>query len=156
MTDLVTLLALGFASALVPVVNIEAYLGIRAAVSDGSVWLPALTAAVGQMLGKVVWYSLGASSLDWAWVRRRLDKPRARARLELWRARTHQRPGFAGALVLVSAYAGLPPFAVLAVVAGQLRMGLVLFLTLGLAGRWLRFATLLGGVAWLDGTGLLW
>ena len=157
MTDLFTLFGIGFASALVPVVNIEAYLAIRAAVAGtGSPWLLALSAAVGQMLGKLVWYRIGASSLGWGWVRRRVEKPKARARLELWRARTHDRPVLAGTLVLVSAFCGLPPFAVLAVVAGQLRMGLVLFLTLGLLGRWLRFLTVLGGVAWLADTGLLW
>lgn len=157
MTDLLTLLAVGFASALVPIVNVEAYLAIRAAVvGSGSLWLLALAAAVGQMLGKLVWYQIGASSLGWAWVRRRVERPRARARLELWRARTHDRPVLAGTLVLVSAFCGLPPFAVLAVVAGQLRMSLPLFLSLGLLGRWLRFATVLGGVAWLGGTGLLW
>ena len=54
----------------------------------------------------------------------------------------------AAGLVLVSAYSGFPPFAVLAVLAGQLRMSLTLFLTVGLVGRWLRFATILGGAAW--------
>ena len=156
MRDLLTLLLLGFTSALVPVINIEAYLALLAAVSDvGSVWVLALTAAVGQMFGKLLWYRIGASSLGWGWVRRKVEKPKARARLELWRARTHQRPVVAGALVFVSAVTGLPPFAVLSVVAGQLRMNLTLFLGLGLLGRWVRFAAVLGGVSWLEGTGLL-
>jgi len=152
--DLGILLVLGFASALVPIINLEAYLAVRAAVADvDAVWLLALAAAVGQMVGKFIWYQLGASSLSWAWVRRKVEKPKARARLELWRTRTHDRPVLAGGLVLVSAVVGLPPFAVLAVLAGQLRMNLLLFLTLGLLGRWLRFVTVLGGVAWLDGAG---
>lgn len=156
MRDLLTLLLLGFTSALVPVINIEAYLALLAAVSDvGSVWVLALTAAVGQMFGKLLWYRIGASSLGWGWVRRKVEKPKAQARLELWRARTHQRPVVAGALVFVSAVTGLPPFAVLSVVAGQLRMNLTLFLGLGLLGRWVRFAAVLGGVSWLEGTGLL-
>ena len=156
MRDLLTLLLLGFTSALVPVINIEAYLALLAAVSDvGSVWVLALTAAVGQMFGKLLWYRIGASSLGWGWVRRKVEKPKAKARLELWRARTHQRPVVAGALVFVSAVTGLPPFAVLSVVAGQLRMNLTLFLGLGLLGRWVRFAVVLGGVSWLEGTGLL-
>lgn len=156
MRDLLTLLLLGFASALVPVINIEAYLALLAAVSEvGSVWVLALTAAVGQMFGKLLWYRIGASSLGWGWVRRKVEKPKAMARLELWRARTHQRPVVAGALVFVSAVTGLPPFAVLSVVAGQLRMNLTLFLGLGLLGRWVRFAVVLGGVSWLEGTGLL-
>jgi membrane protein YqaA with SNARE-associated domain len=60
----------------------------------------------------------------------------------------------AGALVFVSALTGLPPFAVLSVLAGQLRMSLALFLGLGFAGRWLRFAGVLAGTSWLDGSGL--
>lgn len=152
MKDLAVLVVLGFTSALVPVINIEAYLAIREAVSEvDSLWTLALAAASGQMAGKLLWYQLGASSLTWGWVRRRAEKPKARARLEVWRARTHQRPVVAGGLVLVSAFSGLPPFAVLAVLAGQLRMSLAIFLSLGLIGRWLRFAAVLGGMSWLEG-----
>jgi membrane protein YqaA with SNARE-associated domain len=35
------------------------------------------------------------------------------------------------------------------VLAGQLRMKVVLFLVVGTAGRTLRFATFLGGAGWL-------
>lgn len=150
MREAAALLLIGFASALVPLINIEAYLGVRATVAtlDG-VWRLALVAAVGQMLGKLVWYHLGASALSWGWVRRRVEKPKNAARLELWRRRTHDRPAVAAALVLLSAFSGFPPFAVLAVLAGQLRMNLALFLVVGLVGRWLRFAVVLGGAAWV-------
>ena len=157
MKDLLTILALGFNSALVPVINIEAYLAVRAAVTQvDAVWGLALVAALGQMVGKLIWYQIGASSLGWGWVRRKIEKPKVAARLELWRSRAHQRPVLAGSLVFVSAVVGLPPFAVLAVVAGQLRMSLPLFLGLGLVGRWLRFVGVLGGVSWLEQTGVLW
>lgn len=150
MREAVALLLIGFASALVPLVNIEAYLGVRAGVASlDSVWLLAFVAAVGQMLGKVVWYYIGASALHWGWVRRKVEKPKNAARLELWRARTHDRPVLTGVLVLVSAFTGFPPFAVLAVLAGQLRMSLTLFVVVGLLGRWLRFAAVLGGAAWV-------
>ena len=156
MKDVLTLFALGFASALVPIINIEAYLAVRAAVTEvGSVWTLSFVAAVGQMVGKLIWYQIGASSLGWGWVRRKVEKPKARARLELWRSRTHERPVLAGTLVFVSALLGLPPFAILAVVAGQLRMSLTLFLTLGFFGRWLRFVVVLGGVGWLQDPALL-
>ena len=156
MKDVLTLFALGFASALVPIINIEAYLAVRAAVTDvGSVWTLSFVAAVGQMAGKLIWYQIGASSLGWGWVRRKVEKPKAQARLNLWRSRTHERPVLAGALVFVSALVGLPPFAILAVLAGQLRMSLTLFLTLGFVGRWLRFVVVLGGVGWLQDTALL-
>ena len=152
MRELLALLLIGVASALVPLINIEAYLSVRAAVASvDTIWVMSLVAAVGQMIGKVVWYYLGASSLQWGWVRRRAEKPKNAARLEIWRARTHERPVLTGALVFVSAFTGFPPFAVLSVLAGQLRMNLPLFLALGLVGRWLRFAAVLGGAEWLSG-----
>ena len=52
--------------------------------------------------------------------------------------------------MFLSAASGFPPFAILAVLAGQLRMSLAVFFVLGLAGRWLRFAAVLGGAAWLS------
>lgn len=150
MGDLLGVLGVAFASALVPLVNIEAYLGVRGSVGGiDNVWVLGLAAGFGQMVGKVVWYYLGASSLHWGWVRRRMETPKARARLETWRTRTHERPVVAGALVFVSAFTGFPPFAILSVLAGQLRMQLALFFGLGLAGRWLRFTAVLGGAGWL-------
>jgi membrane protein YqaA with SNARE-associated domain len=150
--DVLGVLGVGFLSALVPLVNIEAYLGVRGSVAAmGSVWLLGFAAALGQMLGKLVWYYLGASSLSWRWVKRRVETPKAQARLERWRERTHERPVVAGGLVFVSAATGFPPFAILAVLAGQLRMSVWLFFSLGLVGRWLRFAAVLGGAQWLSG-----
>jgi len=146
------MLGVAFVSALVPLVNIEAYLGVRGSVgSMHSVWILGFTAALGQMVGKLVWYYLGASSLSWAWVRRRMDTPKAQERLATWRSRTATRPVLAGALVLGSAFSGFPPFAILSVLAGQLRMHVGLFFGLGLLGRWLRFVGVLGGAAWLSG-----
>lgn len=156
MTDLISLLAIAFASALVPVINIEAYLGLRAALADvGDLWVLGFVAAFGQMVGKVIWYYIGASSLSWGWVKRRVEQPKAQARLVKWRSRTEERPMVAGLLVFVSALSGFPPFAILAVLAGQLRMSLTLFLLLGLAGRWLRFVAVLGGVTWLGESGIV-
>lgn len=139
-------------SALVPLVNIEAYLGVRGSVADvGAVWTLGFAAALGQMAGKVVWYYLGANALNWGWVRRKVETPKAQARLEKWRTRTQTKPLVAGSLVFLSAFSGFPPFAIVAVLAGQLRMNLGLFFVLGLVGRWLRFAAVLGGAEWLGG-----
>ena len=140
-----------FTSALVPLVNLEAYLGVRGSVGGmDSVWVLGLVAASGQMAGKLVWYYLGASSLHWRWVRKRIETPKAEARLEKWRTRTHERPVLTGALVFLSAASGFPPFAIVAVLAGQLRMSLTMFFVLGLLGRWLRFTAVLGGAEWLS------
>ena len=151
MGDLLGALGLGVLSALIPLVNIEAYLGVHGALAGTSeVWLLGLMAALGQMAGKTVWSFLGANALSWGWVRRKMEKPKAQQRLELWRDRVHQRPVVAGLLTFGSAFTGFPPFAVLAVLAGQLRMSLLIFLGLGLLGRWLRFSAVLGGAAWLS------
>jgi membrane protein YqaA with SNARE-associated domain len=150
--DLWAVLGVGIASALVPLINIEAYLGVRASVADvEGIWTLGLVAGFGQMLGKLAWYYLGASSLSWGWVRRRVERPKAQVRIERWRTRARERPLLTGALVFVSALAGVPPFAVVAVVAGQLRLSVALFFSLGLAGRWLRFTAVLGGAEWLSG-----
>jgi membrane protein YqaA with SNARE-associated domain len=149
--DLLGVAGVGVVSALVPLVNMEAVLGVRGSVADvQSVWLLGFAAGLGQMLGKLVWYYLGASSLSWGWVRRRMETVKATERLQRWRRRTDERPLVAGGLVFVSALTGFPPFAILAVVAGQLRMRLGLFFGLGLLGRWLRFAAVLGGAHWLS------
>jgi membrane protein YqaA with SNARE-associated domain len=103
------------------------------------------------MVGKIIWYYLGASALHWGWIRRKVEQPKNAARLEVWRERTHDRPFVASALVFVSAVSGLPPFAILSVLAGQLRMNLLLFCVIGLVGRWLRFVVVLGGAEWLSG-----
>jgi membrane protein YqaA with SNARE-associated domain len=152
MGDLLSVFGVGVLSALVPLVNIEAYLGVRGSVGATSdLWLVGFAAGLGQMIGKLAWYYLGARALDWGWVRRKLETAKAEARLEKWRARTDERPWVAGGLVAVSAFTGFPPFAIVAVVAGQLRMRVWIFFTLGVVGRTLRFAAVLGGAEWLSG-----
>jgi membrane protein YqaA with SNARE-associated domain len=56
----------------------------------------------------------------------------------------------AALLVFASASTGFPPLAIVAVLVGQLRMSLTLFFVIGLVGRWLRFAAVLGGAGWLS------
>jgi membrane protein YqaA with SNARE-associated domain len=150
--DLLMVAGVGFTSALVPVVNIEAVLAVRSAVTNvHAMWALALVAAVAQMAGKLLWYYLGANSLHWRWVRRKVEQPKNAARLELWRTRVHDRPVLTGVLTLASAAIGLPPFAVVSVLAGQLRMSLWLFCSVGVLGRWIRFLVILGCGDWLGG-----
>jgi len=149
--EVLSLLGVSFASALVPLINIEVYLiGLAAVTSAHHVWLLASLAGVGQMTGKLIWYYLGANALRWGWVRRKVETPKAQAKLELWRRRTHDRPLVGAVLVFVSAAGGFPPFAIVAVLAGQLRLNVALFMGVGIAGRTLRFAAFLGGAGWLS------
>lgn len=76
-------------SALFPLVNAEAYIGaIAVAHPDQQTWWLALVAALGQTVGKTLFYFLGTNSLRWNWVRRKVESPRGRARLERWQRRT--------------------------------------------------------------------
>ena len=152
MGEALALFGVAVASALVPLINIEVYLvGLAAVSTTEGVWFLAAVGGAGQMLGKVAWYYLGANALRWGWIRRKVEKPKARAKLELWRSRTQERPVAGAVLLFVSAFTGFPPFAVVAVLAGQLRMRFMIFLVVGFAGRTLRFAGFLSGTDLLGG-----
>ncbi|GGD06185.1 VTT domain-containing protein [Nocardioides daphniae] len=125
-------------SALFPVVNAEVYVASIAVTSGSSVWL-ALAAAVGQMVGKSIWYLAGLGGTRIPWIATKLARPKWQARLEKWHARTDGRPVATMMLFFVSALTGFPPFAVLSVLAGVLRLRLWVFLVAGTAGRFLRF-----------------
>lgn len=138
------------ASALIPVINAEAYVaGVGVLFHGAAIWGVAATAAGGQMVGKVVYFLLGRKSLEWQWVRTKLDTPKRREALERWRQRIGDRLWMAGLVLFASALLGVPPFLVLAVLAGQLRVPLPLFVAVGFLGRLGRFAIILGlaGVA---------
>ena len=136
---IVGLFVLGIASALVPLITIEAALAVAATDGDLSLVLVATAAAMGQIVGKVVWYYAGTSSTSLPTIRKKLEDPRWRASLEKWRGRTHGRPWTTAGLLFVSAFVGLPPYAVVAVLAGVLRVPMTVFVGVGLVGRFLRF-----------------
>lgn len=138
----------GLLSALLPLVNIEVYLGVVAATGVTDVWSLAAVAALGQMTGKVMFYLLGRTSLEWGWVRRRTESARFQASLARWKERVGDRPVLAGVVVFVSASLGMPPLAIVSVVAGSLRVSFPVFVVMGVTGRVLRFASILGAVSW--------
>jgi membrane protein YqaA with SNARE-associated domain len=160
----VTTALLAVASAVVPVVNLEvALLGVAAA-SRAPEWVLALTAAVGQVAGKTLYYLVGSGVIARVpGLRRRAGAPRPpsvrRARWALRLAAVQAwavaRPWGPGALTFASALTGLPPFAVTSLLAGTLRMPLWLFWATGVAGRFLRFLAVLGAgsraAEWLVG-----
>ncbi|HEV8055934.1 MAG TPA: hypothetical protein VGP51_05560 [Nocardioidaceae bacterium] len=148
---LLTTLGICFVSALFPLVNAEAYMSALAVTSDDrAVWLLAITAGVGQMGGKIIWYQVGRSSLNWRWVRRKIDSVTWQARLTRWQGRVQGNRWSVAAFLATSAFFGLPPFAIISVLAGQLKVPFALFCATGLAGRILRFAAILGGISALN------
>lgn len=134
------------ASALIPLINIEAILVLARSQSDHTILVLCLVGAAGQMIGKILWYWGGMNMERASWVQRYLKKPKAHASLEKWKERADGRPWFTGGLLFISAWTGFPPYAVTAVLAGIIRVRMSVFLITGFVGRALRFWTVLGGV----------
>ncbi len=143
------------ASALFPLINIEAYIaGVAALVSTFGIWPVSMVAAAGQAVGKVVWYEVGRSSMSWPYIQKKMASPGWQRQYERVERRTHDRPLVGVALLFLSATFGFPPLAVMAVVAGQLRFHRVWFYATTFVGRTLRFAAVLGGVSLIAHSGL--
>jgi len=139
------------ASALFPLINIEAYIvGVGALVDNYGIWPVSLVAGAGQAVGKVLWYEVGRSSMSWPYVRRKMESPGWRRQYDKVKNRIDDRPWVGIVLLFASALLGFPPLAVMAVFAGQLRFNPVMFYVTVFVGRTLRFAAVLGGVSWID------
>lgn len=142
-----SVLGLSIASALVPLINIEAFLVAATYRAPDVMWVLIVAATVGQMLGKILWY-WGGMHVDRApWVARHMKKPKAQASLAKWHERAEGRPWFTAGLLFVSASTGIPPYAVTAVLAGTLRVPFATFLLTGLLGRGLRFWAVVTGTS---------
>jgi membrane protein YqaA with SNARE-associated domain len=118
-------------SAIVPLVNAELLLIGLALASPAAAPLLVVVMAAGQMVGKSVLFLGGG----------RLTRSTLQARLARWRLDGRTRR--AGApLVGISAFTGLPPFYLVSIAAPALGVSFRTFLAVGLAGRLLRFGTL--------------
>lgn len=145
---LATTFFVSIASALVPLINIEAYIaGVGALVHHYGIWPVALVAAAGQTIGKVFWYEVGRTSMHWRYIKRQMERPAWQKRYDQVKTMTDERPWAGLGLLAVSAVTGFPPLAIMAVLAGQLRFHRLWFYGITFAGRTLRFAAVLGGVS---------
>jgi membrane protein YqaA with SNARE-associated domain len=146
------LLTFGFGavSAVIPIFNMEAYISVLyASTQKDSALVVAFIGSFGQNIGKLVWYYVCLGAVDVPWLRRRMETPKRQASFDRWRDFVQGRPVMSGLLTFVSAAAGFPPFFAMAMVAGTLRMNVVVFFVSGLLGRTLFFW------AWLTGVGLV-
>lgn len=127
----------GIGSALLPVLNAEAYAVVSAVAAPGAVVVIAL--AFGQTVGKLVLFeSARRGAARWA----PTDGESRRAR---WLARVTPllgRPRTAVPLLLASAAVGLPPLAVVSLAAGASGQRRWVFASLVLLGRLARFAAI--------------
>ena len=141
-------LGFGLLSALVPVVNAEIWVAGAAAILPKSRY-PAMLVffTLGTMIGKGLVF-MGAEKLAVK------ATPKVRERIERVSSLLHRRPAMAWPVVFLSAVVGIPPYYPITIAAGIVRMGLVMFLAVGYAGRLARFAAIAYGVsAWPWGAG---
>jgi membrane protein YqaA with SNARE-associated domain len=142
--------AMGVLSAVVPLINMEAYIaGIAALLGDINIWLVALVAGIGQAIGKIPWYEVSRRSMDWPYIRKKMEQPDWRRRYDKVKATTDNRPWIGIALLFASSLIAVPPLAITAVLAGQLEFNRFAFHATIIVGRTLQFAALLSGVAYI-------
>ena len=145
-----TTLVVSFGSALLPFVNIEAYLAaVGAAVDGAALWGIAAAAAVGQTAGKVLLYYAAEWTMNLPWLKKKMAQPKWQASYARWQERINTHPGQTAAILFASASIGFPPLYVIAVLAGQLKVNIWLFVSTCLVGRFLRFLALVGAADWL-------
>ena len=137
-------------SGLVPVINIEVYLvGAVAVNGDGALVAMAVAAGLGQTLGKLPYYYAGKGSLTAPWLRKRAETPgRWAERAARWRRKAEERPAWGVGLLALSSFASIPPFVVVSVLAGVLRMNAALFCAVTFATRTARFLIIVLAPAW--------
>ncbi len=123
-----------FVSGFLPLVSVEAYLAVVSAISPRSVVLPVIIlSTVGQMTAKSIMYLSGLGFL-------KLPIGRYEKRIEEVREKFEKWAGRSEFLIFVSALTGLPPFYVVTIVAGMLKLNFPRFFIVSFTGRLLRFA----------------
>lgn len=124
---------LSFLSGFVPVFSVELYLVSISALAGPKHFVPVVAGCtVGQVLAKVLFY-LAASGVI------RLPFKKQVGKLDLWRDRLERHRLGKDALLFLSAFIGFPPYYVMCILAGTLRLSLTSFVLSGLIGRGLRF-----------------
>ena len=140
------------ASALLPILNVEAYLAAVALKAHNlSDWQLAAVGGAGQSVGKILWYVAGVESLRIRSIRQKMETEKWKVSYARWHERIVGRPFLAGAISFTSAVTGFPPLAIIAVLAGTLRMNFWIFMVTVFAGRTIRFWLVLAGVSLLFG-----
>jgi len=140
------------ASALLPILMVEAYLAAVALKANHlSDWQLAAVGGAGQSVGKILWYISGVESLRIKRIRQKMETEKWQIAYERWHERIVGRPVLAGAICFASAVTGFPPLAVIAVLAGTLRMNFTIFMVTVFVGRTIRFWLVLAGVSMLFG-----
>jgi membrane protein YqaA with SNARE-associated domain len=153
--------SVAFGSALLPLISIEIFvIGLVTQQPGISWWWIGLAVALGQVLGKMLYFLAARGSLRLPALLKRREKepvplsPRRlkwRARLEWVRVRCHRHPHWMFGTHAVSSVVGLPPFMFTTVLAGLAGMSSWLFISTSVAGRFARFSVLAASPAAVAG-----
>jgi len=147
-------LAVGVASALIPLINAELYvLSVAVTAPLAGIAVGVVGLALGQAIGKLAWFYAGRGGSAWlaALVRRRRAKPVGpSSRWARWLRLLGRRPT-AAALVGVSAVSGVPPLALVSLAAGASPLRPAEFAGLCLVGRCIRFGAVALPAFWAAG-----
>jgi membrane protein YqaA with SNARE-associated domain len=130
-------------AAVLPLVNSEVFLvGVVRLAVDRVEQLPALAvaAALGQMVGKIGLYYAGMGMLELPRGKYKAKIEEIRVKLEKWKSKPYM-------IFAISAAVGLPPFYFTVLAAGAMKIRFKAFFVIGLIGRTLRFAVVIG-IAW--------
>ena len=123
-------------SGFIPVMNAEVYLLAVSATSSPGTLLPlVLAASLGQMTAKSVMYFAGRGVLS-------VPMGRASKRFEATSKKLSDSKLGPGGFMFVSGFTGLPPFYVVSILAGTIRIPYPIFLVPGGVGRFFRFAVI--------------
>lgn len=150
-----------FGSAMLPLISIEIFvIGLVTQQPGISWWWIGLAVALGQVLGKMLYFLAARGSLHLPAFLKRKEKqgkplsPRRRkwkARMEWVRLRCQRHPHWMFGTHAVSSVVGLPPFMFTTVLAGLAGMSSWLFISTGMVGRFARFSVLAASPAAVAG-----
>jgi len=124
----------GLISALFPPLNIEVFLfGVAAITKPTGLPAVVVSAAIGQMLGKIGFYFAGRGFM-------KLPLGRYQAKFDEWSVRLGRSKRGVDLVMFSSSLWGVPPFLVVPYLAGVFKLSFERFLLLGMLGRLLRFS----------------
>ncbi len=127
---------IGFVSGLVPFVNSELYLVAVSTMAARHSLVPiALLTAAGQMVAKTILFYAGRGVFN-------INMGRFEKKIEAVQKKFQDWDNKVDALILLSAFVGMPPFYVVSFVAGALKLHYIRFLAAGMVGRSARFAVI--------------
>lgn len=154
---LLTSVGFGIVSAIVPVINAEAYVVASQVTAVAGAVPVAIGVAIGQTAGKVAMFYGVRLGRELPRVAEKRAARRARPvgpRLQRWRAFVDRLLNLVGdprwglPITFLAAFVGIPPLYAVALLAGATTINGVAFTLVVLAGRVLRFVLLALGVDW--------